>query len=151
MRPEQFNFVKSLKNINLRAILRNVLKEEESDILDLQKEQMSAGLADKGDEIQPGYTKKTREIKQKKGQPSDRVTLKDTGAFYRDQYVKYSVEHFEITTRNRKRLKLIDKYHGNRGGDIFGLSEESRMILVRSILPIIQRLYRERALRDIRK
>lgn len=151
MRPEQFNFIKPLKSINLNAILRNELKEAESDIIDLQKEQMSAGLADKGDEIQPGYTKKTREIKGKKGQPTDRVTLKDTGAFYRDQYVKYSVQHFEITSRNRKRLRLIDKYHGNRGGDIFGLSEESRIILAKSILPRIQNIFRERALKAVGK
>lgn len=151
MRESDFNFIKPLKSINLNAILRNALREEERDILDLQQEQLSAGLADAGDELIPGYAKKTLQNKRAKGQPDDRVTLKDTGAFYRGQYVKYSIDHFEITSRDRKRKKLTDKYHGHQGGDVFGLTPENKAILMSTILPIFQDEYRERALKAMRK
>jgi len=146
MRPENFNFARKLKSINLRAIYRNAIKEHERDILDLQKEQMSAGLADQGDDIEPGYRPRTIELKKAKGQETDHVTLQDTGAFYRGQYVKFAVDHFELTSRDRKRNKLVRKYHGNRGGDIFGLAPESKEVLGAMILPDIQDEFRDRLL-----
>lgn len=147
MRAEDFNFVRKLKQINLRAIYRNVVKEHERDALDLQKEQMSAGIADQGDDIEPGYRPRTIELKKAKGQETGHVTLQDTGAFYRGQYVKFSIDHFEITSRNRKRNKLVLKYHGNKGGDIFGLAPESKEVFGAMILPDLQREFREKALK----
>lgn len=149
MRAEQFNFVKNIKKVNLRAILRNVLKEHERDILDLQKEQMSAGLADMGDEIQPAYRDRTIQLKKAKGQENDHVTLRDTGSFYRKQYAKFSVDHFEITSSDRKRLKLLRKYSGNRGGDIFGLAPESKAVLADMIKPEIQNEFKDKVLKAI--
>ena len=149
MKAQDFNFVKKLKSINLRAIYRNAIKEHEQDIVDLQQGQLSAGLADQGDELQPGYRPRTIENKLAKGQPVDRVTLKDTGEFYRKQYVKYSVDRFEITSRDRKRNKLVNKYSGNRGGDVFGLTPSNKVILGEMIKPDIQQEFRDRALKLI--
>lgn len=138
-----------LKKVNLRAILRNAIKEHERDALDLQKEQMSAGIADQGDEIQPSYRPKTIALKLAKGQPVDRVTLRDTGKFYRGQYIKYSVDKFEITSRDRKRNKLVNKYEGNRGGDIFGLTPANKKYFGQMIKPEILDEYRYRALKEL--
>jgi hypothetical protein len=149
MKAEDFNFVKKLKSINLRAIYRNAIKEHEQDIVDLQQEQLSAGLADQGDELQPGYRPRTIENKLAKGQPVDRVTLKDTGEFYRKQYVKYSIDKFEISSRDRKRNKLVNKYTGNRGGDVFGLTPSSKTILAEMIKPDIQEEFRERVFKAL--
>lgn len=149
MKAEDFNFVKKLKSINLRAIYRNAIKEHEQDIVDLQQEQLSAGLADQGDELQPGYRPRTIENKLAKGQPVDRVTLKDTGEFYRKQYVKYSIDKFEISSRDRKRNKLVNKYTGNRGGDVFGLMPVNKIILAEMIKPEIQNEFRERVFKAL--
>lgn len=149
MKAEDFNFVKKLKSINLRAICRNAIKEHEQDIVDLQQEQLSAGLADQGDELQPGYRPRTIENKLAKGQPVDRVTLKDTGEFYRKQYVKYSIDKFEISSRDRKRNKLVNKYTGNRGGDVFGLTPSNKIILGEMIKPDIQDEFRERVFKAL--
>lgn len=134
---------KKLKRIDLERILRDILKRSEHDIIDLQQEQLSAGIADKGDDIYPAYTKNTIERKKKKGQPFDRVTLKDRGAFYRRMHAKFAKDHFELTSSNGKKSNLVDKYHGVRGGDIFGLTQENREFLVFRILPEIKQKYRE--------
>lgn len=148
MKPKDFDiFTAPLKSIKVLKLLNDALKEHERDILDLQKEQMSAGLAERGDDIQPAYSPVTIEKKKLKGQEWEHVTLKDTGAFYADQYVKFMSSQFEITSRNRKRKKLVEKYQGNRGGDIFGLTPESREELCRIILPLLQYYYQEKLLK----
>ena len=140
---------RQLTEDSLKKILNNALKEHEHDILDMQKEQLSGGLLDKGDEIAPPYAKKTIEKKKAKGQEVDRVTLNDTGSFYRKQYVKYSKDHFEITSRDRKRNKLVRKYDGGGrlGGDVFGLTEENREMLRDMLLPELQILIKDKLFR----
>jgi len=45
------------------------------------QEQMYQGITSKGIDIKPAYANSTIKIKRKKGQPTDRVTLFDTGGF----------------------------------------------------------------------
>lgn len=49
----------------------------------LNTEQMYQGQLNNGDAIQPAYAANTIAIKKRKGQPYDRVTLRDTGEFHR--------------------------------------------------------------------
>jgi hypothetical protein len=129
-----------------KNIILNAVKEQESDVLDLQKGQLNAGLLDKGDAIEPPYAPYTVEKKKKKSQPVDRVTLRDKGDFYNKQYVKFHRTSFEITSRDRKTQKIKRKYdgRGRLGGDIFGLTEESKVLLGQAILPLIQYEVRQR-------
>jgi hypothetical protein len=135
-----------LNEQTFKRIILNAVKEQESDVLDLQKDQLNAGLLDKGDAIEPPYAPFTVQKKKKKGQDADRVTLRDTGSFYNKQYVKFHRESFEITSRDRKTQKLKRKYdgRGRLGGDVFGLTDESKMLLGRAILPLIQHEVRDR-------
>jgi len=66
------------------------------------------------------YAPMTIRIKKAKGQPTDRVTLKDTGDFYRSIYVKFERDRFTILASDVKTKKLMAKY----GADIFGMNGE---------------------------
>jgi hypothetical protein len=88
----------------------------------LQQDQMFSGLTESGDSILPAYTKRTVEIKKKKGQPYDRVTLKDTGAFYKDMFLDVRESEFVIDSADPKSGALQKKY----GKEIFGLTESNQ-------------------------
>jgi hypothetical protein len=129
-----FNFLtKGLRAVNYKVIVRNAVKEHEKVVILLQQEQMFHGDDSIGGEIDPKYTPFTIQQKRKKGQPTDRVTLKDTGSFYREMFVKYGREDFIVSSRNRKRLKLERKY----GTDIWGLTGASLSILAKEMFPAI--------------
>lgn len=154
---DQFPFVRKIrkiKKVNLTSIVRNALREHERDILDLQKEQLSAGVADMGDEIRPRYARRTIRYKKKKGQPYDRVTLRDKGGFYRRMFIRFRARDkadFTISSSDRKRAKLEGRYHGQRGGHIFGLAPQNKLYLSRGILlPEIQRDFKDKIINAIK-
>lgn len=67
------------------------------------------------------YTPYTIEIKRMKGQPTDRVTLRDTGDFESSFYITTNATEFEICASDAKTAKLIKKY----GREILGLTDEN--------------------------
>lgn len=67
------------------------------------------------------YTIKTLAIKTIKGQPTDRVTLRDTGDFESSFWVEFGTDKFEIKASDFKTEKLIVKY----GKQIMGLTDDN--------------------------
>lgn len=88
---------------------------------DKQREQMWAGETALGNRINPPYTLYTTMIKAKKGQPTDRVTLRDTGAFYAGIFVKREGDELVFGSKDAKTVELTEKY----GEAIFGLKQEA--------------------------
>tara|TARA_R110000772_G_scaffold176187_2_gene287908 strand:- start:640 stop:1092 length:453 start_codon:yes stop_codon:yes gene_type:complete len=84
-----------------------------------------SGVDNENKAIEPAYTPLTVSIKKRKGQPTNRVTLKDTGDFYRDTDVDFTTKDFTIINFNEKYQKLTEKY----GDEILGLTIESQAIL----------------------
>jgi hypothetical protein len=82
-------------------------------------EQLEAGRDATGQRIEPPYTGTTRELKKQKGQPSDRVTLKDRGDFYRGIVAQVRNEQVENVGTDEKTAALEEKY----GPDIIGVAE----------------------------
>lgn len=78
------------------------------------------GQDSKGSLIRPAYTPYTIKIKKSKGQPTDRVTWKDTGRLYDSIKVIASKESVEITTSVEYAAKLFKKY----GDNVLGIQEE---------------------------
>jgi hypothetical protein len=136
-------FITPLRRVNLRQALKEAAMQHRQDALDLQQEQQYAGKEATGQEITPAYARLTVQIKKAKGQPADRVTLKDTGAFYRQQYTAFQNDHFEIKSRNGKTPKLLEKY----GENIFGLTAGNKARLAGWIKPDMQRIYRSKLLK----
>lgn len=91
-------------------------------IAELNRGQMFIGKRSDGTEILPTYSDMTIEIKELKGQPSDRVTLRDTGDFQDNIFVDVNSESFVIDSSDEKTAKLEKKY----GDKILGLSKESK-------------------------
>lgn len=73
-----------------------------------------------GGKIVPKYSLITKIKKTKKGQPTDRVTLRDTGKFHRTLEVIARDDEVEITTSVDYAKYLFKKY----GDDILGIQEE---------------------------
>lgn len=96
----------------------------------LQREQLFSGENEKGEKILPEYAARTIAIKNKKGQPTDRVTLKDTGAFYRDMFIDARKDEYIIDSADEKSASLQKKY----GVEIFGLNEQNQTAYVENNL-----------------
>lgn len=67
------------------------------------------------------YSPVTIDIKQEKGQPTDRVTLRDEGDFHESFKVEIENNAIKISAEDDKTGSLIWKY----GSDIFGLNDEN--------------------------
>lgn len=96
-------------------------KDFEAEIIDYNTETQlyaKGQLAD-GTKVEPPYSPVTEYIKQLKGQPTDRVTLRDTGDFHRSFSIEWRNTEFEIFATDGKTGKLIRAY----GKEIFGLDE----------------------------
>lgn len=80
------------------------------------------------------YTQVTIAIKHQKGQPVNRVTLRDTGAFEKSFFIHCDNKQIIIFARDKKTQKLVKKY----GDTIFGLTSENKMELIwKKIYPYI--------------
>lgn len=83
------------------------------------------------------YTKFTKQIKKSKGDPYDRVTLKDTGDFHKRFYIELDQDGFRIDSADAKRDKLVKKY----GVNIFGLTPDNKRILANVLrIDLIRRI-----------
>lgn len=100
----------------------------------MQERLFGTGTNSDGTEIRPFYTRYTQEIKEEKGQPYDRVTLKDTGAFYAAMYAEADGDKVVFGSTDEKtdedtgdifltQERLEEKY----GDRIFGLTEENKI------------------------
>jgi len=109
------------------SILLENVKQFEAEVIDyVTEEQLLEGERADGTEIEPAYTPFTVEIKQAKGQPFDRVTLRDTGRFHDSISIEYLPASFAIVSDDSKARSLERKY----GTNILGLNEEGVQDLI---------------------
>lgn len=111
--------------------LINILESLAKAIAETNADQMFAGLRADDTEIgdEHPYKPFTIAIKKQKQQPTDRVTLKDTGEFHRSIFVKFTKDTIIIDSDNDLRDKLVEKY----GAAIFGLTKQNKQALIRII------------------
>ena len=109
-------------------VVLGLVQADEDLVLDLNRDEQlyDEGRDATGRTITPRYTPFTVSIKRIKGQPTDRVTLKDTGSFYRSFDIKYGPDYFEIIATDRKTKKLQKKY----GDQILGLDDDSLQLII---------------------
>ena len=84
------------------------------------------------------YAKSTIKAKKKKGQPTTRVTLRDTGDFHKSVYLVYGGNGFYLTSQDEKAKDLREKY----GDEIFRLTNKNltRILNVHIKKELIKRL-----------
>lgn len=114
--------LRKLKSIPTVEFMQEIVQENKDYIEDKNTEQLDAGFSSDGSNIFPGYTPFTKAIKAAKGQPYDRVTLKDEGDFYTGINVQAEANGFILKGRDWKTPKLKLKY----GELILGLTESSK-------------------------
>lgn len=112
----------------LPYVLEDIVYESEDAIISaIANDQLyRRGINGKGIKIMSyaPYADSTIRIKRILGQPTTRVTLKDTGDFYANMFVVFSDEYpggFYITSSDEKTGILIDKY----GPEIFRLTDKN--------------------------
>lgn len=91
-------------------------------LLDMERSRIFSGIRADGTEIEPEYALFTIRVKTRKGQPTDRVTLFDTGAFYGAFTVERKGDMVIFTSTDDKTQRLVDKY----GEGIFGLTDDDK-------------------------
>lgn len=130
---------------NFDMYVEEIIRDNEQIVINLnQQDQLyNKGITSTSKDISSyrPYKSLTIKIKQEKGQPTDRVTLRDRGDFYEGFYVRYFEEGFLINSTDDKTQELKDKY----GKDIFGLTNENISNLLHTeIIPILIKQYKDR-------
>lgn len=117
--------------------IENAVRAKESDIVAKNVEQLyERGENSLGVSISSyaPYAPYTIQLKGYKGQPTDRVTLRDTGAFHKSFVLVIGPTSFYITAKDEKTDDLVAKY----GAGIFGLTPENREEVSRKLLyPVV--------------
>lgn len=142
------NKINAMKRLNETKMLHDILRDKEFQeyVLDLnrQGQLFDEGINSEDESIKligGDYSAKTKRIKQAKGQPTNRVTLKDTGGFYRSFAIRNTADGFEIVANTIKEDgDLAERW----GKEILGLTDESKMELVFRLVPLIQDYIRKK-------
>ena len=124
------DYKKVFQNISISDMLDEIfsISRVQDEVIRLNQEQLQSGIdsADKVINTIGGnpYRPYTVKIKEKKGQPTDVVTLYDTGEFYNSFRVKLVIGGYEILADFRKGS---DDIRDNLPGefDVLGLTDES--------------------------
>lgn len=111
-------------------LIQSIILENEYVITDMNSEDQlyEQGINRLGVNIMDyaPYSPLTIEIKKEKGQPYNRVTLRDEGDFEQSFYVESDTQQFTIKAADWKTEDLIQRY----GRQILGLTEENKIILI---------------------
>lgn len=117
---------------SLPAMLEDIIRDKEDVIVSAVADDQlfRRGINGKGIKIMSyaPYKPRTIEIKKKKGQPTTRVTLRDTGDFHNSMYVVFDSEGFYVTSSDEKTPGLVEKY----GEEIFRLTDKNLTRILRS-------------------
>lgn len=120
------NKIQALRDFRdtLGQIIKTKIEQDTSIIIDMNanRQLYQQGVNSEGEDIMSyaPYRTRTIRIKLTKGQPTDRVTLRDTGDFHTSFEVTADDTEFRIDATDWKTKDLVDKY----GKEILGLTDE---------------------------
>lgn len=122
---------------HVNQLVRETFDEHKSLIIhyNADEQMYKLGQDSKGSIIRPAYRPATVRIKRAKGQPTDRVTLKDTGRFHKTLIVTPKEDYVEISSDVEYAKYLFKRY----GDDVLGIQEELlKEFVTRYVVPKIQ-------------
>lgn len=134
------DLISGLKDVQteVNKVFEQVVRANEDLITDMVSESQLYEEGRRGDgvfiaDFAP-YRPMTIELKQRSGQPTDRVTLRDEGAFHRSFYIEFRSDGFEVRASDWKESKLKGEY----GEEILKLSSENLDDIIRNyVVPAI--------------
>ena len=118
------NLIESLTKYkaNINEYMEDITRSIEDEIKEINiHQQYDLGQDRSGYAITPEYAESTIRYKRRKGQPTDRVTLQDTGQYHDTFKIRYEAEGFELYANDWKAGFLDKKY----GKEIYGLQDEA--------------------------
>ena len=121
--------LRKFKDILDQELKDEIMRNEEAIVKMVAEEQLyERGIEGRGIEIASykPYAPRTIKKKQRKGQPYDRVTLRDTGEFHKSLKVVFDDNGFYVTSTDDKAQYLLKRY----GKPIFRLTDENLKILL---------------------
>lgn len=128
------------------SYIAQIIEEHDYEIIDMntQDQLYEQGITATGVSIMDyaPYSDVTIEIKQAKGDPYDRVTLRDEGDFHRSFYLQIDNDKFTFDAEDWKTRELLKEY----GDEIMGLTQHNIEELEKGIiLPLLM----EQARKDL--
>lgn len=130
---------KAIRDIeeSINPTIKETVDGNELTLINYQtQEQLFKGKDSKGSVIRPGYTPFTIRLKKAKGQPTDRVTWRDTGKLYQSVRIESGTNDFKVVVNVSYANDLIEKY----GQDAIGIQREFlREFVLNFIVPNITR------------
>lgn len=136
--------------LDFDKIIQDSVSETIEELKNYQQQQMYFGQDSQGRPIQrldgkyAVYAPLTEFLKVQKGQPIDRVTLRDTGSFYRGIQVRAEPGRVVINSNDEKQASLINQY----GDTILGLNAYySQLYSENDLSPLATRKIKEQILR----
>lgn len=116
------NEIKSSINSSLQQSFNN----NQDQAKELNRSQMFAGIKIDDSAIFPPYAKSTISYKIRKGQPTDRVTLRDTGEFYNNLQINAKPDEVVFSSPTSYSAYIFTKY--NRESNVLGLTMENMRV-----------------------
>lgn len=122
-----------LRHLPMRDIVERAADRQEDLMVELNLKQLDEGIRADGQRIEPEYAAYTVSRKKKVGQPTDRVTLKDSGDFYNAERVKRYPGKYELVNYDPKSESLQTRY----GYQILGLTTGNLVIVKKAMVPLM--------------
>lgn len=122
---------------NVRQVVKQTFEEHKRLIIqyNADTQMYKLGQDSKGSIIRPAYRPATIRLKRAKGQPTDRVTLRDTGKFHKTLIVTPKEDYVEISSDLEYAKYLFKRY----GDDVLGIQEELlKEFVTRYVVPKLQ-------------
>jgi len=127
-----------IKKIDFEKAMMEALSRFTKDIADMNRTQFWKGVDSSATKMVPPYAFSTRRIKKKKGQPVNRVTLKDVGVFYTS--IEAVAEQSALIMGSTRTVKGFDlaghlERRYSTKASIYGLIPNNQLILMKKIKP----------------
>ena len=135
---EKINALKKFESDYPKIVIK-LVSQFAAEIIDLNVDQLNKGVNSLGQPIEPEYRPFTVRIKKEKGQPFNRVTLKDEGDFHDSFFLVINPTSIAIYATDEKTAKLERKY----GKEIFGLTDENLQEIIDLLKPELQNHFKE--------
>lgn len=121
------------RGLSDNIFLKDILEERETEIVELNTQEQ---LYEKGEnalgisiaDYEP-YSDYTLDLKAIKGQPTDRVTLRDEGDFHRSFGLELLDDRVQFYASDWKTIELIKRY-----GEIMGLNEQNLKYITKELV-----------------
>ena len=136
-----FNVTVERLRTSINESIRTSVDQNKTVIKTMQTdEQMYQGINASGNSITPfPYAKSTINYKKRNGQPTDRITLKDSGDFYDSIEIEARTDDFVISTQITYSIYLVTKY-----AEILGITDTNLQTFVNTYtLPIIKQRFND--------